>query len=98
MRTEETIQRNEAIDSMLKEFLPNEYDKDWSLLMPAYEHIQSLGYYGTIEKLYTSGMRVWFSQNGVKYLNGARDKDLKTAIWMAVSEFAMDFNKKKDGN
>lgn len=75
------------------------YHKNWEQLMPAYLHIKSLGYHGTIEDLGKPGHRVYFTDKNFKeYLPGNRHEDLITAIWLTVSDFAMVFNKKNNGN
>jgi len=104
MTTEETIKRNEAIAIMecgaivrIIKYQRKNYHNDWSLLMPAYEHIQSLGYFGVIEKLAFGDHRVYFTNAlGVEVGTGNRDEDLRTAIWLTVSDFAIEFNKKKE--
>lgn len=74
------------------------YHKDWNLLMPAYLLIKSLGYHGTIEDLGKPGHRVYFTDKNFKPVGtGNRDEDLRTAIWLTVSDFAIEFNKNKYG-
>lgn len=104
MTQEETMKRNEAIDKMLgtlinlKGYKPFNYREDYLRLMPVYERIESLGYCGHISKT-ELGHRVWFVDiNGVRVLSYNRHEDLKTAIWLTVSDFAIDFNNRDNGN
>lgn len=101
MTQKETNKRNEAIALMLNYNRPRfNFNEDWSLLMPAYEHIQKLGYKCIIEpsKMYTNQIRVEVSQpwfTGL-FINNSH-QDLRTAIWLTVSDFAIEFNKNGNG-
>lgn len=104
MTQEEIIKRNEAIDKMLgtlinlKGYKPFNYREDYLRLMPAYEHVQSLGNYGRIYKKNSSAfVSELFDKDGSEMCYN-EEEDLRTAIWLTVSDFAMDFNKKSNGN
>ncbi len=75
------------------------FDKEWAWLMPVVEKIESLGYVSTIEKMNTEydSHRVWFNRKGSleEVARGARDESKFVAIYMAVEDFIIWYNKQK---
>lgn len=112
MTKEEETKRNEAIFLMQgheiedgkywalgAQFSRIPYNESCEWLMQSYLDVQSFGYRGNIEKLAYGDNRVWFNdENGAVSGSGNRHEDLITAIWLTVSDFAIEFNKKDEPN
>ncbi len=77
-----------------------EYHSDWNWLMPVLEKIESLGYVSTIEKLNFEfdSHRVYFNKQGSleEVAIGSRDESKFVAIYMAVEDFIVWYNKNKN--
>jgi hypothetical protein len=93
-----TQSRNEAIEEMMGSKFKYYYlfeTPDYNCLMRVYEFIESLGYLGNIEKLKHGDHRVWFTDMQVYEIGTGHRGELKEAIFLTVSDFAIEYNKKK---